>query len=72
MIINLGEEAASDTILTLKEGPLTETYQATQIYGGEAELPNLVANDNGGFEAYQLSAEISGSGIIMIELQPVQ
>jgi hypothetical protein len=55
----------------LDEGPLAGTYQASPLYGGEAELPDLVANDQGGFDAYQPVAEIPGNGMVIIKLQPV-
>jgi hypothetical protein len=56
----------------VESGPPARTYQASLLFGGETGLPDLVANDQGGLDAYQSSAEIPGSGIIMIELQPVQ
>jgi glycosidase len=72
VIINLGAGAASDVELTLNKGPLAGTYQAIPLYGGEAELPNLVANDKGGFDSYRPLAEIPSSSMVMIELQPIK
>lgn len=53
VIINLGEDSASEVELALTEGPLAGTYQASLLYNGKAELPDLVANDKGGFDAHQ-------------------
>jgi alpha-amylase len=72
VIINLNEEAASDYDLALKEGSLAGTYQAILLYGGEAELPHLVANDNGGFDYYRPLSEIPGGGTVIIQLQPIK
>jgi len=72
VIINLNEEAASDYDLALKEGSLAGIYQAILLYGGEAELPHLVANDKGGFDYYQPLSEIPGGGTVIIQLQPIK
>ncbi len=60
VIINLGKETASDYDLTLKEGSLAGAYQARLLYGGEGELPQLAANDKGGFDSYQPYARNTG------------
>ena len=71
VIINLVEEAR-EVALTLKEGPLAGSYQASLLSGGEAQLPDLVANDKGGFEAYQTVAVIPGGSVVIIELGAVK
>ncbi len=71
VIINLSEEMASNYDLTLMEGSLAGTYQASLLYGGEAELPNLTANDAGGFDDYQPTSEIPAGGTLIIKLQPI-
>ena len=72
VIINLGKGTVSDYGLTLKEGSLAGTYQASLLYGGEAELPHLAANDQGGFDSYQPLSEMPGGGMLIIQLQPIQ
>jgi hypothetical protein len=42
------------------------------LYGGEAELPDLAANDQGGFDAYQPLAVIPGGSVVIIELGAVK
>ena len=71
VIINLGEEPASAYALSLSEGSLEGTYRASLLYGGEAGLPDLVANGPGGFDAYQPLPEISGEGTVIIQLEPI-
>jgi alpha-amylase len=72
VVINLSEETVSGYDLTLKEGSLAGTYQALLLYGGEAELPRLDANDGGGFDAYLPLSEIPGRGVLIIQLEPVE
>lgn len=72
VIINLEEEAATGYDLALEEGPLVGTYEAIPLYGGETELPNLVANGAGGFDAYRPLPEIPGEATVVIQLRPNQ
>lgn len=72
VIINLSEETASDYDLILNEGPLAGIYQAIPLYGTQAELPDLAANDNGGFDSYRPLPEIPAEGMVIIHLQPMQ
>lgn len=72
VVINLSEETASEYDLTLIEGSLAGTYQASLLYGGDAELPNLVANDAGGFDDYQPLSAIPAGGTVIIKLQPTK
>ena len=69
VIVNLSEATVADYDLTLQAGSLAGTYRASPLYGGEAELPQLAANDKGGFEPYRPLAEIPGGGTIIIQLQ---
>jgi glycosidase len=71
VVINLSTEAVSDYDLALEEGPLAGNYQATLLYGGEAELPELAANAKGGFDSYLPGLEIPASGTVIIQLQPI-
>lgn len=68
VIINLAEDSASEFDLTLEENSLAGTYQALPLYGTQAELPDLAANDNGGFDSYQPLSEIPAESIVIIQL----
>ncbi len=70
VIINLNKNIVRDYDLISGVGSLTGTYRATPIYGGEAELPDLIANDKGGFDDYQPLPGIPGEGMVIIQLQP--
>jgi alpha-amylase len=72
VITNLSVAAASDYDLALKEGLLAGTYQPLLLYGEEAELPLLAANDKGGFDSYRPLGEIPGGGTLIIQLQPIR
>jgi alpha-amylase len=72
VVINLGAKPASGYALTLNTGNLSGTFQASLVYGGKAELPNLSANEAGGFNSYQPSFEIPGSDMVVIQLQAVK
>ena len=72
VIINLGEGPATGYDLSLGEGSLEGTYRASLLYGGEAELPDLVANRTGGFDSYRPLPDISGEGTVIIQLQPIE
>jgi glycosidase len=72
VIINLSEETSSDYDLSLKEGSLAGTYHAIMLNGGEAELPNLAANDKGGFDSYLPLPELPGAVTLIIQLQPIE
>jgi alpha-amylase len=72
MISNLSGKKVSDYALTLAKGSLIGTYQPVILYGEEAILPNLTANDQGGFDSYQPLIEISGYGTFIIQLLPIQ
>jgi glycosidase len=72
VVINLGEQAASDYALSLIEGTLVGTYQAQLLYGEDAALQNLTANDNGGFDSYQPLPEAPGAGVLIIQLIPIK
>jgi alpha-amylase len=71
VIINLGEDKAVDYDLTLKEGNLAGTYQAVLLYGGQVGLTQLSASSQGGFDAYLPLPEISGNGVVIIQLSPL-
>lgn len=68
--INLGAQAVSDYQLSLAEGSLAGTYQATRLYAGPAELPALAANGKGGFDSYRPLPEIPVGGVLILGLQP--
>jgi glycosidase len=70
VVINLSDNPVSAYDLALGEGPLSGTYQATLLYGGEADLPDLPANASGGFDSYLPLSEIPGGGTLIIELKP--
>lgn len=72
VIHNLGEETVSGYDLALKEGPLSGSYQAIPVYGTQAELPDLNANDQGGFDSYLPLPEIAAGGTIIIQLQAIR
>jgi alpha-amylase len=72
VIINLGEEPTSAYDLSLKEGSLEGSCRASLLYGGEAELPGLVANGAGGFDAYQPLPEIPAESTVIIQLEPIE
>jgi len=70
VIINLNKNNTDDYDLTLEEGPLAGTYRATPLYGSAAELPDLTANDRGGFDDYRPLPGIPAEGMVIIQLQP--
>jgi glycosidase len=72
VVINLGEQAASDYDLSLIESSLVGTYQAQLLYGEDEALQNLTANDNGGFDSYQPLPEVPGAGVLIIQLIPIR
>jgi glycosidase len=72
VIINLGEQSTSDYDLSLIEGSLVGTYQSQLLYGEDAVLQNLTANENGGFDSYQPMPEVPGAGVLIIQLNPIQ
>jgi alpha-amylase len=72
VIINLLEEPASGYDLSLDEGSLEGTYRASLLYGGQAELPDLVANGAGGFDSYRPLPEISSECTVIIQLEPIK
>ena len=72
VIHNLGEATVSGYDLTLKEGPLSGSYRAIPVYGPQAEMPDLNANDQGGFDSYLPLPEIAAGGTIIIQLQTIR
>ena len=70
VIINLNKNIARDNELTIEEGSLAGTYRAFPLYGSAAELPDLTANEKGGFDDYRPLPEIPGEGMVVIQLQP--
>jgi glycosidase len=71
VVLNLSENAVSAYDLALKEGPLTGSYRALHLFGGEAELPQLTAIDTGGFISYQPLPAIPAGNTLIIQLQPI-
>jgi alpha-amylase len=72
VISNLSGKKASDYALTMATGPLSGAYQLKLLYGGEVKLPNLTANDNGGFDSFQPMDELPGYATLIIDLLPIQ
>jgi alpha-amylase len=72
VIINLLEEPVNGYDLSLAEGSLEGTYRASLLYGGKAELPDLVANAAGGFDAYRPLPQISGERTVIIQLKSIE
>lgn len=70
VVVNLREGAARGYSLSLGEGPLSGVYRAAVLYGASAALPDLSANEAGGFDAYQALPEVPGNGTLVIGLQP--
>ncbi|MBN2146031.1 MAG: alpha-glucosidase C-terminal domain-containing protein [Anaerolineales bacterium] len=69
--INFSEQVATDYTLSLKEGPFSENSPAYLLYGSaEGGLPELTANQAGGFTDYLPVAEIPGSGCIILQFLP--
>ena len=72
VIINLNKNIARDYDLTLGGGSLAGTYRAFPLYGSAAVLPDLTANDKGGFDDYRPLPEIPGEGMVVIQLQTIE
>ncbi len=69
VVINLGDEPASDVTLDLEESTLTSVTNATLLYGeGEVATPTL--NADGGFTGYIPLAELAPTGSYIIQLTP--
>ena len=72
VIINLSDAPVTGCDLSLEGGSLEGTYGASLIYGGEAELPDLVTNGAGGFDSYLPLPEIAGEQMIIVQLEPIE
>ena len=68
VLINMGEENASNFSLSLSQGPLKGSYHAYPVYG-DGKLNGLSANSSGGFDKYQPIADIPANGIVIIQLR---
>lgn len=68
VIINLGEEAASQVTLSVNRSPLAGSYRGITLLG-EAEIADLVVTDMGGFSDYIPLNEIPANGALVIQLQ---
>ena len=68
VIINLGEEAASQVTLSVNRSPLAGSYRGISLLG-EAEIADLVVTDMGGFSDYIPLNEIPANGALVIQLQ---
>jgi glycosidase len=72
VIINLSDAPVTGYDLSMDGGSLAGTYQASLLYGGEADLPDLVANGAGGFDSYLPLPEVAGEGMVIVRLEPVE
>jgi alpha-amylase len=71
VLINLSDEPVTDYSLTLEEGPLSGNYELAPLYGSEA-FASIIANPQGGFDAYQPIPTLSANGRYIYMLQPGQ
>jgi glycosidase len=68
VIINLSEQPVSGFSLSLNQGPLAGIYNVAPILG-VGPFADLIANANGGFDAYQPGPEIPANGMFIYQLQ---
>jgi glycosidase len=68
VIINLGEEAASQVTLSVNRSPLAGSYRGIALLG-EAEIADLVVTDMGGFSDYIPFNEVPANGALVFQLQ---
>lgn len=71
VVINLSSEPASDCSLSLDSGPLSGAYRVAPLLG-EDLYPDLIANEKGGFEAYQPMPVIPANARLILQLQAIQ
>ncbi len=69
VVINLGDKPVTDYQLKLGRGPLTGKYTAASLLD-EAQISELQANANGGFDAYAPVTEIGSYQVLVIQLTP--
>jgi hypothetical protein len=70
IIINLGEKPVSGYNLSLSLGALPGGYRAVSLYCEET-FPDLIANAQGGFDAYQPVSTLPGGSPLLVQLQPL-
>ena len=67
VLINLSEEPVSGFTLSLNQGPLKGTYGLYPLEG-ESVVPDLVSNQNGGFDSYDPGIELPANEMIIYQL----
>ncbi len=67
VLINLSEEPIKGFTLSLNQGPLSGTYGLYPLEG-ESVVPDLISNQNGGFDAYDPGIEIPANEMIIYQL----
>lgn len=70
IIINLGEKPVSGYNLSLSLGALSGGYRAVFLYCEET-FPALIANAQGGFDAYQPVSTLPVGSPLLVQLQPL-
>ncbi len=70
IIANLGDKPLTDYNLSLASGALSGSYRAMSLFG-EDTYPDLVANAQGGFDAYQPVPTLPVGSPLLIQLQPL-
>jgi alpha-amylase len=69
IVVNLANQAQDNLSLSLDEGPLKGVYRVVPVLG-EGELPDLKANDKGGFDSYQPLPSLPPNARLILQLQP--
>jgi alpha-amylase len=70
VVVNLSNQAQENVTLSLDAGPLKGIYRVLLLLG-EGEFPNLEANLNGGFDAYQPVISLPPNARLILQLQPM-
>ncbi len=71
VVVNMSDQPVQAAALSLKTGPLQGAYHVVPLMGA-GSFPDLAANPNGGFDAYQPLALLPANARLVLQLLPVQ